>query len=492
VREIKFLKSLQHKNIVLLKDVVTSKGCDHLELPIKTDSVKEDDTSASKQSDVGQIGEQKKLRNEYQDRENSFKDVMKICGNLYLVFEFVDHDIGGLIDAKYKFPVRAIKSIMKQLFEVLDFLNDKKIIHRDIKSSNILISSRHQVKLADFGLARSTLSSDGRESRVDMTNNVITMWYKPPELLLGAVRYGSAVDMWSAGCVLAELELGRPLFPGKAELEQLDLICRALGTPGEDVWPGVSGMANFSDLLKNLPKYAASLKISYGSKLSEPALNLLERILVVDPARRSSAKIALTNKYFLTSPLPPIDPADLEPLNVTSGVSYHEYKTKQVRKQREQEEAKKLSDAADAAALQLLPPPPQPPIPSSQLTTSSHNAPNPFTMTAPQHPAAPYLPRPPVQMVATNPYPQTGPYASTGGYGQQPAVMGYPRGAVLSSSGIQYGRGGPAHSVSVLLLSMVALWFTFWVFHHLSGAHAPHAAATISWQLLPRRWRRIQ
>jgi cyclin-dependent kinase 12/13 len=302
------------------------------------------------------------------------------------------------------------------------------------------------------------------------------MWYKPPELLLGAVRYGSAVDMWSAGCVLAELELGRPLFPGKVELEQLDLICRALGTPGEDMWPGVSAMANFSDLLKNLPKYAASLKISYGSKLSEPALNLLERILVVDPARRSSAKIALTNKYFLTSPLPPIDPADLEPLNVTSGVSYHEYKTKQVRKQREQEEAKKLSDAADTAALQLLPPPPQPPV----LAVASLGAPNPFTMTAPQ--PAPFLPRPPMQqqqqMAHLNPFPQT--YAPAGGYGQ-PSAMGYPVGAAMSSSGMQYGRnagrGPPPHSVSNLLIRSAGCGL---IVLCLSGAHASFATAAAS------------
>jgi cyclin-dependent kinase 12/13 len=198
VREIKFLKSLNHRNIVKLKDIASSKGCENLDTVIKPDPSK------------GLAAGEK--REEREERENK---EMQRCGSLYLVFEYVEHDLGGLIDAKYKFNSREIKCIMKQLFEVLEFLLDKKVMHRDIKSSNILISDRHVVKLADFGLARSRTSVDGREGKIDMTNNVITMWYKPPELLLGERRYSYHVDMWSAGCVLAELELGRPIFPGQ-------------------------------------------------------------------------------------------------------------------------------------------------------------------------------------------------------------------------------------------------------------------------------------
>ncbi len=410
MREIKFLKSLTHKNIVQLKDVITSKGCDHLELPVKNDKSQDEDSSKISESES-------KKRAEQQEKENSFKDVMKICGNLYLVFEFVEHDIGGLIDAKVKFSVRAVKSIMKQLFEVLDFLTDKKIMHRDIKSSNILISTRHQIKLADFGLARSWQSADGREARVDMTNNVVTMWYKPPELLMGAVRYGNAIDMWSAGCVLAELELGRPLFPGKTEVEQLDLVCRAVGTPSEDVWPGLSAMPNFDSLMKNLPKYASTLRISYGAKLSEAALGLLERVLVVDPTRRSSAKIALTHKYFLTAPLPPLDPGDLEPLNIASGASFHEYKTKMVRRQRE-EEAKRLRSAEEAGTPAIPPPPPPPHLSSSssgQFSKATENL-NPFTQTA----AAPL----PSSHPLPPPVPHSGPPSSSGSASDQQSGYG--------------------------------------------------------------------
>jgi len=115
------------------------------------------------------------------------------------------------LDSKYKFSLRQIKCIMRQLFDVLDYLYEKKILHRDIKCSNILLSNRHHVKLADFGLARSFQSFDGRDLNCDMTNNVITMWYKPPELLLGAVRYSSGVDIWSVGkcisCIICFMTL---------------------------------------------------------------------------------------------------------------------------------------------------------------------------------------------------------------------------------------------------------------------------------------------
>jgi cyclin-dependent kinase 12/13 len=336
VREIKFLKSLHHKNIVRLKDIATSKGCEHLDADVKPDASK---------AAVG--GPPKDQREEAPNRE------LQRCGNLYLVFEYIEHDLGGLIDAKYKFPPRAVKCIMKQLLEVLDFLNEKKIMHRDIKSSNILISNRHQVKLADFGLARSTLGSDGREGRVDLTNNVITMWYKPPELLLGAQRYSHPVDMWSTGCVLAELELGRPLFPGKTEAEQLDLICKVIGTPDDTVWPGISSMSNYDTILKAIPKYTTTIRSVYTGRISEPVLSFLERILVADPSGRPSPRVALGNRFFNTAPLPPADPVELEPLNLEPGASLHEFQTKQKRRQKEEDiKAGRVASegAADGAA----------------------------------------------------------------------------------------------------------------------------------------------
>lgn len=195
VREIKFLKSLQHKNIVQLKDVITSKGCEHIELPIQksdipiepnkvaTPTVEQQNNQNEKGNDTSNLDEDNGATSKNSKSNLSKWEPLKICGSLYLVFEFVEHDLGGLIDAKYKFSTKAVKTIVKQLFEVLSYLCEKKVLHRDIKCSNILITNKHQIKLADFGLARSALTSDGREFKMDMTNNVITMWYKPPELV---------------------------------------------------------------------------------------------------------------------------------------------------------------------------------------------------------------------------------------------------------------------------------------------------------------------
>ena len=320
VRELKFLKCLQHKNIVQLRDVVTSRGYEEAEKRVKTDS--------------NRTVEEKKIDNE-EAKNGGAGDILNLCGNLYLVFEFVEHDLGGLLDSKYRFNVREVKCIAKQLFEVLEFLAEKKVLHRDIKSSNILLTNRHQVKLADFGLARSIQSADGRDLRVDLTNNVVTMWYKAPELLLGAVRYSHSVDVWSTGCVIAELELGRPLFPGRTEIEQIDLICRTLGNPSDEIWSGLSRMPNYESLLQPLNTYSTTLKNSLSGKLSDGVVELLDRVLVFDPLRRPSAKILLNHKYFLTQPLAPIDPADLEPLQVGAGVSCHEFRSKQQKRQRD-------------------------------------------------------------------------------------------------------------------------------------------------------------
>jgi cyclin-dependent kinase 12/13 len=272
-----------------------------------------------------------------QDDEADGKDVFKLCGNLYFVFEYIDHDLSGLIDMKYKFSELEVKIIIRQLFEALHYLHERKIVHRDIKTSNILITHRHQVKLADFGLTRCIESFDGRDQKSNLTNNVITMWYRPPELLLGSIKYSTTVDIWSAGCVLAELQLGRPLFPGKTEAEELDLICRVIGTPTTVTWPRVDELPNYDTMLKNMTPYGNTLRFTYGSKLNEVALQLLDRILIADPLRRPSSNIILANRYFTTTPIPPEDPTEIDGLDLAPGSSYHEYKTKLLRKQKEEE-----------------------------------------------------------------------------------------------------------------------------------------------------------
>ncbi|PNX91220.1 cyclin-dependent kinase, partial [Trifolium pratense] len=126
----------------------------------------------------------------------------------------MDHDLTGLADRPgMRFTVPQIKCYMRQLLTGLHYCHVNQVLHRDIKGSNLLIDNEGNLKLADFGLARSF----SNEHNANLTNRVITLWYRPPELLLGTTRYGPAVDMWSVGCIFAELLHGKPIFPGKDE-----------------------------------------------------------------------------------------------------------------------------------------------------------------------------------------------------------------------------------------------------------------------------------
>jgi serine/threonine protein kinase len=408
VREIKFLKFLQHKNIVQLKDVISAKGCEEREMPIKADSLSRQEMIIGG-AGIIDGGSQKRSRKTAEadaktggegdggdgtsaavtavtagggdgkdDTENDNRyDILKLCGSLYFVFEYIEHDLSGLIDSKYTFNHREIKCIIKQLLEALEYLHEKRIVHRDIKTSNILISNYHQIKLADFGLARnlpineySSLSSSSSSSssfstqqQGNMTNNVITLWYRPPELLLGSTTYSTTVDIWSTGCVLAELEMGRPFLPGRTEIEQLDYIFRTIGTPTDENWPGMTKLPNYltmsaNTVTKTFPMYGQTLR---SLKLTDQTVGLLERMLAADPSRRASARNALTNLYFHSKPLPPNDPKELEPLKVTEGQSFHEYQTKQLRKQQQQQQQSSSSQ------------PPAPPSSSITLTASQQN-----------------------------------------------------------------------------------------------------------------------
>lgn len=379
-------------------------------------------------------------------------DILKLCGNLYFVFEFVDHDLGGLIDSKYRFNQREIKCIMKQMFEVLDYLQDLKVVHRDIKSSNILITNRHQVKLADFGLARSLQGADGREVKLDLSNNVITLWYRPPELLLGAVRYSTSIDIWSTGCVLAELELGRPLFPGKSEAEQLEFIFRTIGTPTEDAWPSMMCLPHYEAMIQNATKYGSTMHESYAGKISEAAMQLLDRMLIPDPNKRSSAKVLLGNRYFHTFPLPPNDPTELEPLAVSNGQSFHEYKTKLTRKQKEGESKQRTSSAnaeesrstttggSDPVANGPSSNPPPSAAPTTTGATSSvvpstAVLPPPPPPPLPPHPAAFYPPAGGPPFAPPAGAPGAAYYGSGGGSSQPHVGMAYPESFPLGSYG---------------------------------------------------------
>lgn len=136
---------------------------------------------------------------------------------MYLVFEYLDHDLAGLLDTeRARISRMHVKCYMKQLLEGVAYMHKNKILHRDIKASNLLLDNQGHLKIGDWGLARSW-----NENKIGYTNKVITLWYRPPELLLGEVNYGPAIDMWSVGCIFAELLFGSPILPGRDEMHQV-------------------------------------------------------------------------------------------------------------------------------------------------------------------------------------------------------------------------------------------------------------------------------
>lgn len=155
-----------------------------------------------------------------------------------MVFEYMDHDLTGILNhPTFRLEPCHVKHLAKQFFEGLEYLHHRGVLHRDIKGSNILLNNDGQLKIADFGLAR--FYTKASKKQLDYTNRIITLWYRPPEILLGATAYGPAVDIWSAACVFIELFTRQPVFTGKTEIDQLDIIYNVMGTPTEKVWAGL-------------------------------------------------------------------------------------------------------------------------------------------------------------------------------------------------------------------------------------------------------------
>ncbi|MGH0155088.1 UNVERIFIED_CONTAM: hypothetical protein FKN15_044357, partial [Acipenser sinensis] len=201
IREIKILRQLNHRSVVNMKEIVT-------------------------------------------DKQDAL-DFKNDRGAFYLVFEYMDHDLMGLLESGLvQFSEEHIKSFMRQLLEGLEYCHKKSFLHRDIKCSNILLNNSGQIKLADFGLARLYNSEESRP----YTNKVITLWYRPPELLLGEERYTPAIDVWSCGCILGELFTKKPIFQANQELAQLELISRLCGSPCPAAWPDVIKLPYFNTM----------------------------------------------------------------------------------------------------------------------------------------------------------------------------------------------------------------------------------------------------
>ncbi|KAI8352665.1 kinase-like domain-containing protein [Mortierella sp. GBAus27b] len=257
LREIKILKRLKHENIVPLQDMAI------------------------------QIGSRSS----------------RVRASVYMVFPYMDHDLSGLLNnPKVRLSVPQIKLYMKQLLEGTIYMHSQKILHRDMKAANLLISNDGTLKIADFGLAR-PFKPEGE----DYTSKVVTRWYRPPELFLGEKKYGTAVDMWGIGCVFGEMLFGRPVLQGNSDQDQLDKIFQLCGSPTEDTMPGWAALPGL--LEENGAVY--QINRTYHRKLKEAfepygtlAADLMDKLLVLDPKKRLSAVTASDHDYLWIEPLP--------------------------------------------------------------------------------------------------------------------------------------------------------------------------------------------
>ncbi|KAK6127769.1 hypothetical protein DH2020_038478 [Rehmannia glutinosa] len=230
--------------------------------------------------------------------------ISRMSSSLYLVFEYMEHDLAGLAAVQsVKFTEPQVKCYMKQLLSGLEHCHNNGVLHRDIKCSNLLIGDDGILRIADFGLA----SFYDPDSKRPMTSRVITLWYRPPELLLGATYYGVGVDLWSAGCILAELLAGKPILRGRTEVEQLHKVFKLCGSPSEEYWKK-SRLPN-ATLYKPQQPYKRCIAETF-KDFPPSALALIETLLAIDPEARGTATAALNSEFFTTEPYA-CDPASL-------------------------------------------------------------------------------------------------------------------------------------------------------------------------------------
>nr|XP_033778222.1 cyclin-dependent kinase 11B isoform X1 [Geotrypetes seraphini]XP_033778223.1 cyclin-dependent kinase 11B isoform X1 [Geotrypetes seraphini]XP_033778224.1 cyclin-dependent kinase 11B isoform X1 [Geotrypetes seraphini]XP_033778225.1 cyclin-dependent kinase 11B isoform X1 [Geotrypetes seraphini] len=222
---------------------------------------------------------------------------------IYIVMNYVEHDLKSLMETmKQPFLPGEVKTLMIQLLRGVKHLHDNWILHRDLKTSNLLLSHAGILKVGDFGLAREYGSP-----LKPYTPVVVTLWYRAPELLLGAKEYSTAIDMWSVGCIFGELLTQKPLFPGKSEIDQINKVFKDLGSPSEKIWPGYNELPAVKKMTFTEYPYN-NLRKRFGALLSDQGFDLMNKFLTYCPARRINAEDGLKHEYFRETPLP-IDPS---------------------------------------------------------------------------------------------------------------------------------------------------------------------------------------
>ena len=218
-----------------------------------------------------------------------------------MVMDYVEHDLKSVMEEfkkkKHFFKPGDVKCLLQQLLRGVAHLHDNRILHRDLNTSNILLSHSGILKVGNFGLAREY----GSPLKA-YTSIVVTSWYRAPELLLGIKEYSTPIDVWSVGCIFGELLTLEAIFQGKCEADQIDTIFRELGTPNENIWPGYTDLPFVQNATyTNNPK--SNLRKNFSSRLDEIGLDLLQKFLTYDPTKRITAEDAINHTYFKEAPL---------------------------------------------------------------------------------------------------------------------------------------------------------------------------------------------
>lgn len=300
IREVKILKALRHPNIVKLLEIVTS------------------------------------------------KEQNEVPKNVFMVFEYHEYDLTGILETgEIRITQDHVKSWSQQLLQGVHFMHVNKILHRDLKASNLLISRNGELKIADWGLARSW-----NESMKHLTNGVVTLWYRPIELLLGCKEYSTKIDMWSVGCIIAEMFRRGGLLKGHNEASQLNLIFNTCGHPSVNDWPNIRELCplwtNYEPRSGEAPlpcKLHEVLKqrLPYPHWMTNNAIDLIKNLLAHNPDKRWSAAEALGAEYFFENPL--VKPAS--ELSMKFGVdSVHEWEAR-----KKHEKARMTAQAAKSKSL---------------------------------------------------------------------------------------------------------------------------------------------
>ncbi|KAJ6826294.1 mitogen-activated protein kinase-like protein MMK2-like [Iris pallida] len=242
LREIKLLRHMDHENVIAIKDIIRP------------------------------------------PKKEAFNDV-------YIVYELMDTDLHQIVHSNQPLTDDHCQYFLYQLLRGLKYVHSAHVLHRDLKPSNLLLNANCDLKIADFGLARTTSETDF------MTEYVVTRWYRAPELLLNCSEYTAAIDIWSVGCILGEIGARKPLFPGKDYVHQLRLITELIGSPG-DTSLGFLRSDNARRYVRQLPQYPKQNFSVRFPNMSPGAVDLLERMLVFDPSKRITVDEALCHPFL--------------------------------------------------------------------------------------------------------------------------------------------------------------------------------------------------